>query len=235
MPVAEDSEIVAFIRKLRRDPSAVPLDDRLELGRLLEETLTGGKDRLPRRMVRPLAKLLAVDPWYEVRQRVANILDLLDDEVYDALWPVLSQDNTSHVRVGAERADIRRRKARRHDGHIRMVMAEMAKLAPQLAAEEPQAKQVRRPMVRTAAPDPTLDIVTLVEFMDRWCEPVSDARVKRAMIIKAVSHGTIKFPPEATKRHRGQALRFVAADLIHAWTQWIEAGLPLPKLRPVAD
>ena len=76
-------------------------------------------------------------------------------------------------------------------------------------------------------------VVTLDQFMLKYCEPLSKALLpyRRAALLKAARKDRVELPTTAVPHSRGGAKRFRADDLIARWPDYINALLDLPMLR----
>lgn len=204
-------------------------DERQEVAGAFEDALLGFGPAIPQREIGPLARALAQDENSLVRKKVANVLHLLEEADYEAILPILAGDSHASINRMAQRAKIRRWKAQRHQHHVGLIMTEVAKVAKEFDAGE---KTLAAPDAAAATPPVAgQELVTLVEFMERYCAPANNLPSKSQKVIKAAWHGRLKKPPAARPRRRGQAYRFKVADLWAIWPQWLAAGMPLPELR----
>ncbi len=85
-------------------------------------------------------------------------------------------------------------------------------------------------------PGPWADIsneaVTLDQFMVRYCEKRAKnlRRSRRLALLGAARNETIKMPPLACRRKRGQSNKYFVHDLLNAWQGYQDENLDLPPL-----
>lgn len=229
-----EAEIIAAVKKLRQDHESLSVPERLELGEALEDSVLDRADKLPSRLLRPLAVLLARDPWYEVRKKVANIVHLLEPEIGQELCQLLLQDDNSHVRSAAQRGSTRRWKRHRHQSHVQRVMDHVVALSEEFYGERHAGTDRRSRSGTTGTSNQEMDeAMTLDHFMLNYCQKTTYVSIKKTSILAAGRNGTIKLPPLARPAHRGRPSYFYLQDLLECWPQWQAQGLQLPDLLPI--
>lgn len=206
----------------------LPLPARLEVAERFERAVGGSGPRLPSAQVGPLARMLAVDEWHEVRKKVANVLDRLDDETFEAVAPALLDDPNYHVCQAARRIKIRRWRAQRHSSHKQKVLSAVAKLAPEFHEETADAS-ARLPQYAWQLADPN-EPVSLRQFIERFCQHVTDAQSKHVLLTKSIYRRLIPAPPLAVAHRRGGGNYYRVRDLANIWPTW-QGTLPLPPLK----
>jgi signal transduction histidine kinase len=103
------SRLAELIKAIRKNRTAIPALDRVDLADSLREYLDGQ----PGGEVIELMGLLADDPTPEVRHAIAHLLHLVADEDFPALYDKLKDDWDAFVQRTTARAGRMREKARR--------------------------------------------------------------------------------------------------------------------------
>jgi hypothetical protein len=215
---------------------------RREIAHRLEKEYFQGGPHESEHVVRPLLSALAQDADDLVRKHVANVLHLVPQHDYDRLQPLLAGDCYGFVRAAAERAAVRRTKLQQERRRVDRTVSELRKIAPRLLSDEPDASAParageaphREPAATPAARIPLSEVLTLDQFMQRYCQPLSKPlrRSRRQALLAAARRGKLSLPPQAARRSSGQSARYHARDLVACWRQWIDQGHDLPPLRP---
>ncbi|HOM53827.1 MAG TPA: sensor histidine kinase [Phycisphaerae bacterium] len=114
------SNLDSALATLRQCPDAMPVDDRRNLAKAIEDAILC-RSAEDEQVVLDLLDVLARDPDWSVRLEVARLLHLLDDDACSRLAAVFRQDPNSYVQSHAERGLARQRRTRhtvsrkRHD------------------------------------------------------------------------------------------------------------------------
>ncbi len=111
----------AIARRLEADPDSIRWRDRESL--LLNQSQAFGS---PTDEMLTVLAILVRDAKWEVRQRVAELLDRLPEESFGTLAAQLSEDQNSYVRKAAERSLDRRRKGQQTSSRRRLVLGGVA-------------------------------------------------------------------------------------------------------------
>lgn len=111
----------AIARRLQADPDSIRWRDRESLLINHAEAFGSPTDEMLATLV-----ILARDAKWEVRQRVAELLDRLPEESFGSLAAQLSEDENSYVRKAAERSLDRRRKGQQTSSRRRLMLGGVA-------------------------------------------------------------------------------------------------------------
>lgn len=107
------STLTAALATLQQDRDAISWPERRQLAAALGQSLRAGNGR---ESLMPLIHLLADDAKPEVRQGIADLLAVLDDNTFAPLAARLSEDSNAFVRNAAQRAVDRRRRGQKEAG-----------------------------------------------------------------------------------------------------------------------
>ena len=136
----EKVDFNTILTKLRQSPDVMPWVARRGVVRRLASSLADGDHT---ESVLQLAYLLAIDPKWEVRTDVAELLLLLPEEHFARLAAILSDDTNSFVRRAVERALDRRRRgqqatrrSRQEFNQVQSQYAAMEKLHGKVVADK---------------------------------------------------------------------------------------------------
>lgn len=111
----------AIARRLEADPDSIRWRDRESL--LIDHAEAFGS---PTDEMLDVLEILARDAKWEVRQRVAELLDRLPEESFGNLAAQLSEDQNSYVRKAADRSLDRRRKGQQTSSRRRLMLGGVA-------------------------------------------------------------------------------------------------------------
>lgn len=107
------STLTAALATLQQDRDAIAWPERRQLAVMLGEALRAGNGQGE---LLSLVHLLAQDAKPEVRQGIADLLAVLDDNAFAPLAARLSEDSNAFVRNAAQRAVDRRRRGQKEAG-----------------------------------------------------------------------------------------------------------------------
>ena len=120
----KETDLMDALVRLQADPNDMPWRERLEVAKLLTESIDEGQMD---EVIFALIHVLACDSKWEVRCVVAELLLALPDHDFGQLASQLSSDSNSYVSQAAERAFSRRRQIAKRNGRTRQTVDEITR------------------------------------------------------------------------------------------------------------